>query len=98
MKYMVICGGESGWRYHIEEEGDSQKSRQTLLFIADGEGKAQGVSIERGLYVHDVIGRMIVIQEVEMVKSEVEDVIQEKITRKRSPAFGIIGCQCVKMQ
>jgi hypothetical protein len=97
MKYAVICGGESGWRYHRGEEGDNAHCRETPLIITDGEGKAQGVSIERGLLVKDVIGRLIVIQEVEICKKE-EGEVQERIIRKKGPALGVIGCQCSNIQ
>lgn len=93
MKHIVICAGESGWRYRTKEEKDSGRCRDSPIIVADGDGKAQGVSIERDLRVQDVIGRLIVIQEVPL---EVQNVTQEKIS-KRGPALGVIGCQCLKM-
>ena len=66
MKHIVICAGESGWRYRTKEEEDCGRCRDSPIIVADGEGKAQGVSIERDLRVQDVIGRMIVIQEVQL--------------------------------
>lgn len=94
MKYIVICGGESGWRYRTKEESPC---RETPLLIADGEGKAQGVSIERGLHVQDIIGRIIVIQQVETGQAEVQEGIHHTAIRNKGPALGVIGCQCVKM-
>jgi hypothetical protein len=93
MKHIVICAGESGWRYRTKAEEDSGQYPDLPVIVADGEGKAQGVSIERDLRVQDVIGGMIAIQEVQL---EVRNVA-EKIP-KRGPALGVIGCQCVRMQ
>ena len=93
MKHIVICAGESGWRYRTKEEEESGKCRDAPVIVADGEGKAQGISIERDLRVQDVIGRMIVVQEIQLAT---EGVTQEKI-RSRGPALGVIGCQCVKV-
>jgi hypothetical protein len=93
MKHIVICAGESGWRYRTEEEKDSGQYGDSPVIVADGEGKAQGVSIERDLRVQDVLGRMIVIQEAQV---EAQDAAQEKI-RRRGPALGVIGCQCIRM-
>ena len=95
MKYLVICGGESGWRYRTPEDGDSVLVRDAPLLIADAEGKAQGISIERGLRVQDVIGRMIVIQEIGKVYKEGGDVNERKKQRRQGLALGVIGCQCV---
>jgi len=92
MKHIVICAGESGWRYRTKEEEDLRRCRDSPVIVADGEGKAQGISIERELRVQDVIGRMIVIEEVHL---QAQDVAQEKIP-KRGPALGVIGCQCLK--
>lgn len=92
MKHIVICAGESGWRHRTKEEENSGKCRDSPVLVADGDGNAQGVSIERDLRVQDVLGRMIVIQEIQL---EVENVTLEKIP-ERGPALGVIGCQCVK--
>lgn len=92
MKHVVICAGESGWRHRTKAEENSGQYRDSPVLVADGDGNAQGVSIERDLRVQDVLGRMIVIQEIQ---SKVENVTLEKIS-ERGPALGVIGCQCVK--
>lgn len=96
MGWIVICGGESGWRYRMKEVEDSESCRDLPLLIADGHGKAQGVSIERGLRVHDVLGRMIVIQEIEFAKTEEKGCAMGTIIRRGRPVLGVIGCQCVR--
>ena len=94
MDYVVVCGGESGWQYGIWAEG-STPTKQGPLIVADSKGRAQGVSIERGLRVTDVLGYLIVMQEV--VSAAAENIIITDANRKsRSPALGIIGCQCMK--
>ena len=95
MKYFVICGGDSGWRYRRPEDDESPLSHDAPLLIADGEGKAQGMSIERGLRIQDVIGRIIIIQEVGTAK---EEAVGVNGIRKRGPALGVIGCQCMNRQ
>ena len=96
MGWIVICGGESGWRYRMKEVENSESCRDVPLLIADGYGKAQGVSIERGLRVHDVLGRMIVIQEVDVPKTEEKGVTMGAIIRRGRPVLGVIGCQCAR--
>jgi hypothetical protein len=88
MKYFVVCGGESGWQFQTNKE---EGSRGPPVLIADGEGKAQGISIERGLRVQDVLGKMIVIQETGVQM----DVIENNPSRRRGPVVGVIGCQCI---
>ena len=90
----MICGGESGWKYRMRRGIKSE--HDVPLLIADGQGKAQGVSIEKGLQVHNVLGRMIVIQQIEIVESEEKGVVIEKVARRGRPILGVIGCQCVK--
>lgn len=98
MKYFVICGGESGWRFRRPEDDESLLSHDTPLLIADGEGKAQGMSIERGLRIQDVIGRIIIMQEVGTAKEKEEGGNEGNGIRKRGPALGVIGCQCMNRQ
>jgi hypothetical protein len=98
MKYIVICAGESGWQYPTPDDGESRHFCDAPILIADGKGKAQGVSIERGLRVQDVLGRMIMIQEVGVVQSKEGDINIENRMQKRGPALGVIGCQCVMRQ
>ena len=80
----------------MKEVDNSAPFRDVPLLFADGQGKAQGVSIERGLRIHDVLGRMIVIQEVEVAKAEEKGIAMETIIRKGRPVLGVIGCQCVR--
>ena len=87
MKHIVICGGESGWQYRTKKDDASEEFREAPVLIADEEGKAQGISIERGLRVQDVLGKAIVIQEIGGVQ----------MSRRRGPALGIIGCQCMHL-
>jgi len=96
MGWIVICGGESGWRFRMTEADNAAPYRDLPLLTADGHGRAQGVSIERGLRVHDVLGRMIVIQEVEVGQAEEKGTATETIIRKGRPVLGVIGCQCVR--
>jgi len=84
LKYLVICGEDSGWRY--------RGSRDEPLLMANEEGIAQGVSIEPQLRVHDVLGRMIVILELHSKDMD----ITEAELKKRGPALGVVGCQCLK--
>jgi len=84
LKYLVLCGEDSGWRRNA--------SRDEPLLIANAEGIAQGISIEPELRVHDVLGRMIAILEV---YSKDRD-ITEAEHKKRGPALGVVGCQCLK--
>jgi hypothetical protein len=95
LDYIVICAGESGWRLRNREERGSKHIRETALIFADSEGKAQGVSIERGMRVQDVLGRMIVMKVVGNVLTE-GDITTGSSMRKQGPALGVIGCQCVK--
>ena len=88
MDHIVICGSDSGWRHRTVSEGAAANTKGAPILFADGEGKAQGVSIERGLRVQDVLGRMIVILELENAKAG--------NIQKQRPALGVIGCQCLK--
>lgn len=94
MDYVVVCGGESGWQYGIWPEGSAPAKRGPFI-VADSEGRAQGVSIERGLRVTDVLGYLIVLQEVGSAAAE-SAIITEPNAKSRSPVLGIIGCQCMK--
>jgi hypothetical protein len=96
MKYLVVCGAESGWRYGRPGEGSSNDREMVPLLVANEEGKAQGVSIEKGLRVQDVIGRMIVIREFGIDSAVDSHVLSCGNIRKRGPALGVIGCQCVR--
>lgn len=89
MDYNVICGGESGWEYAKE------KVKENPVIVANAEGRAQGVSIERGLLVKDVLGKMIVMQEIRDPSVENEPITNLN-RKRRTPALGIIGCQCMK--
>ena len=80
----------------MKEVENSESCRDVPLLIADEHGRAQGVSIERGLRVHDVLGRMIVIQEVEVAKTDEKGVAMETIIRRGRPVLGVIGCQCAR--
>jgi hypothetical protein len=96
MDYVVVCGGGSGWQPGIWLEGSgSGPTRRGPLIVADSQGRAQGVSIERGLQVKDVLGYLIVMQEIGSVAAETVITTQTK-RKSRSPALGIIGCQCMK--
>jgi hypothetical protein len=95
LDYIVICAGESGWRLRNREERGSKHIREAALLFADSEGKAQGVSVERGMCVKDVLGRMIVLKVVGNVSTE-GDITTGSGIRKQSPALGVIGCQCTK--
>jgi hypothetical protein len=90
MKYIVICGGGSGWQYRTKKDEGSEGSWEAPVLVADGEGKAQGVSVERGLRVQDVLGMAIVIQEIGVQT----DVSEDNPNQRRGPALGVIGCQC----
>src|SRR5439155_22474295 len=92
MRHIVMCNGDSGWRYGTKKE-DEGKCQERPVIIADGEGKAQGISIEPGLRVQDVLGRMILLKEIEL-----EIQISSEGIQKRGPALGVIGCQCIKLQ
>jgi hypothetical protein len=94
MDYVVICGGESGWQYGSNGKAPDHV-KDTPLIVADAEGRAQGVSIERGLRVKDVLGNLIVMQEVRIAAVEAEPLTARNRNR-RGPALGIIGCQCMK--
>ena len=93
----MVCGGASGWLLDTWQ-GERSSTTGTPLFIADGEGKAQGVSIERGLHVQDILGRTIIVQEVGNAQSKwtqsEEQALVEEFIWKRQPALGVIGWQC----
>jgi hypothetical protein len=95
LDYIVICAGDSGWRLRNREERGSKHIREVALLYADSEGKAQGVSIERGMRVQDVLGRMIVMKVAGNVSTE-GDITTGSSLRKQSLALGVIGCQCIK--
>lgn len=95
LDYIVICEGESGWRLRNKEQTGSLHVRETPLLLADDQGKAQGVSIERGMRIEDVLGRLIVMRMVESVSAE-EEATAGTTIKKQSPALGVIGCQCMK--
>ncbi len=96
MDYVVVCGGESGWQSGIGQEGSgSAPSRQGPLIVADSNGRAQGVSIERGLQVKDVLGYLILLREVWCAAAQTVN-ITEATRKRRNLALGIIGCQCMK--
>ena len=89
MDHIVMCGGESGWEYAMENV------KRNPLIVANAEGRAQGVSIERQLLVKDVLGKMVVMQEIRDPAVENEP-ITEANRKRRTPALGVIGCQCMK--
>jgi len=95
MDHVVICGGESGWQYDPNTTGSDRAKNTTPLIVADAQGRAQGVSIERGLRVKDVLGKMVVMQEVRPAAAEKEG-FTERNRKKQSLALGLIGCQCMK--
>jgi hypothetical protein len=95
LDYIVICEGESGWQLRNREQTGSLHMRETPLLLADDQGKAQGVSIERGMRVQDVLGRLIVMRAVDSVTAE-EDATTGTSMKKQNPALGVIGCQCMK--
>ena len=80
----------------MKEAANPESRGDVPLLVADGQGKAQGVSIEKGLRVYDVLGRIIVIQEVEVIKTEEKGIATETIIRRGRPVLGVIGCQCIK--
>src|SRR5436305_5528030 len=85
MKHIVVCGVESGWKYGHGDESIS--SLEGPLLIANSEGKAQGVSIERGLRVQDVLGRMIILQEVGKIPTGELEESKKNTKAKQGPAL-----------
>jgi hypothetical protein len=91
MRFLVVCGGNSGWRYRTSQDKDILM-REAPIIIADEQGKAQGLSIERDLRVQDVLGRMIVIREVACPTDDEENSVEEAAQRQNH-SLGAIGWQ-----
>jgi hypothetical protein len=53
----------------------------------------RGISIERGLQIGDILGRLVVLK---VRKNEMETRVEEveKKVKKGRPVFGLIGCHC----
>lgn len=66
------------------------------VIMADGEGSARGISIERGLRIQDILGRLIVlkVREGKGVKLEAQEDGSTKKGGTGRPVFGLIGCRC----
>jgi hypothetical protein len=65
------------------------------LFIADGNGRAEGIFFERDLRLEDVLGKVIVVKEVGTLRND-EILSGENCIAKRGCALGVIGCQCIE--
>jgi hypothetical protein len=57
---------------------------------ADADGIARGISIERGMQIRDILGRLVVLK---VRRKETESRVDEVETKgKGRPVFGLIGC------
>ena len=90
MRYLVVCGGESGYRYSAEQNGNALPSRNRPVIIADRQGKAHGLSVERGLNVQSVVGKMILLRDISNQEREQDS--HEPRSKWRGLALGIVGC------
>jgi len=93
LKFLVACGGNSGWRYRTIRSERGALVREAPVIVADERGKAQGVSIERDLRVQDVLGRMIVIREVAPIPEEdlFDQEQMEEVEENTQEFLGVIG-------
>lgn len=92
MRFVVVCRGNSGWRYRTQKEAGVH-IRDGPVIVADEKGKAQGVSIERDLRVQDVLGRMIVIREVAPLPDGGESPSLPPETTPTDPSLSVVGVQ-----
>jgi len=93
MRFVVVCRGNSGWRYRTQKEAGVH-IRDGPVIVADEKGKAQGVSIERDLRVQDVLGRMIVIREVAPPPDDqAESPLLPPETAPTDPSLSVVGIQ-----
>ena len=98
LDYFVLCDGDSGFGHRRIVANDGTRSTMHAVITADGEGIARGISIERRLQMHDVLGRLIVLKITsEEVNTNRLDTGAEGIRKKAGkgrPVFGLIGCRC----
>jgi len=77
---------------------DGTRSIVRPVIAADGEGIARGTSIERGIQIHDVLGRLIVLKITsEETNGKRSDTGKQEFSNKAGkgrPVFGLIGCRC----
>jgi hypothetical protein len=91
LNYFVLCHGESSFS-HCAKIGGGSGTTQSVL-KADSDGMMRGISIERGLQIGDILGRLVVLK---VRKNEMETRVEEveKKVKKGRPVFGLIGCHC----
>jgi len=98
LNFFVLCDGDSGFAHRQTVTNDGTRSIIRPVITADGEGIARGISVERGLQMHDVLGRLIVLKITsEETNGRRSDTGKQEISDKagkRRPVFGLIGCCC----